>query len=527
MARSGIRRFCLSRSKDERGATFVLTAICMVLLMWGGAMGVDLGFTVVGNRQAQAMADTGALDMARYVNLAGKYFQTGTPNYGSYLASKLSGMQGDNGAGNVTFSVTGGYWTPGSGWSTPAPGGGCYKQVPSNNPPCTAVLVTASQGVPQIFFGTSGSVSRTAIAALTPEDGFSVGSYPSSFNAQQTGVLNDILSTLGTTATLSASSDAGLDNSYVSIQQLITASGGLLTASNVLTTSLTAAQWLSILTTALYTQESGVSCGASPVPSVCTAYTALGTLTFGSSSFAELCQLVTIDGDGCSGGNLSEAGLSANLDVLQTLTTLAELVNGSTPINVQAALGITGVSASTLTLTMTQPPQIAYGPVGSTTTATSALIGAELKLTTSSGLIDIPLSAVEGTGTLSTVTCLQTNNSFGSAVVTASSTSTSANVTLAGSAIGTLSVNGASSGTIQFSSTKVPPTASTQSAGTNPEATTPQTPSLTLSPSSPVYTQMTTLGPALVPILQAAGVPAGGVSAADLDYNCDAVSIVR
>src|SRR5580658_6492482 len=106
MARSGIRRFCLSHSKDERGATFVLTAICLVLLMAGGAMGVDLGFTVVGNRQAQALADTGALDMARYVNLAGKYLPTGTPNYSSYLASKLAGMQGDNGAGAVTFTVT-------------------------------------------------------------------------------------------------------------------------------------------------------------------------------------------------------------------------------------------------------------------------------------------------------------------------------------------------------------------------------------------------------------------------------------
>ena len=35
-----------------------------------GAMGVDIGFTVDGSRQAQAMADTAALDMARYINIA-------------------------------------------------------------------------------------------------------------------------------------------------------------------------------------------------------------------------------------------------------------------------------------------------------------------------------------------------------------------------------------------------------------------------------------------------------------------------
>ena len=42
----------------------------MVLLLWGGAFGVDLGLTVVGGRQVQTMADTAALDMARYINVA-------------------------------------------------------------------------------------------------------------------------------------------------------------------------------------------------------------------------------------------------------------------------------------------------------------------------------------------------------------------------------------------------------------------------------------------------------------------------
>ena len=56
--------------RDERGATLVFTAVCMVVLLWAGAMGVDVGFSVYGSRQAQAMADTAALDMARYINIA-------------------------------------------------------------------------------------------------------------------------------------------------------------------------------------------------------------------------------------------------------------------------------------------------------------------------------------------------------------------------------------------------------------------------------------------------------------------------
>ena len=64
-----LRKPC-RRVRDERGATLILVAISMILLLWGGAFAVDLGLTTVGNRQVQAMADTAALDVARYLNVA-------------------------------------------------------------------------------------------------------------------------------------------------------------------------------------------------------------------------------------------------------------------------------------------------------------------------------------------------------------------------------------------------------------------------------------------------------------------------
>ena len=84
-------------------------------------------------------------------------------------------------------------------------------------------------------------MSRTAIAAVTPEDGFSIGTYLASASTnqqpslQQTGVLNDILSVLGPNASVTAVGYQGLANTYVSVSQLIAASGGVLTTSNVLT----------------------------------------------------------------------------------------------------------------------------------------------------------------------------------------------------------------------------------------------------------------------------------------------------
>jgi uncharacterized membrane protein len=518
------RRSRWRRGRDERGATFVLTAICMTLLLWGGAMGVDLGFTVTTSRQAQAMADTAALDLARYINLAD--FQNGATNYSNYLNGKLANIQSDNNAGNVTFTATGEYWstTAPIGWTIPKLG--CYRQSPPLAIPCTAVLVTAQESVPRIFVGGSASVGRSSLAAVTPEDGFSVGSYLNSFNSQQSGVLNAILSTLGTNVNLTAASDAGLANSYVTVQQLITASAGALTPSNILTTSLPASSWLTILTTAIGTQQTAANCSATPQPSVCAAYPALRTLSFGGSSVT-LCNLVTINGPTC-GSYLPQAALSASLNVLQTLTTEAELANGTNAINVQSALGITGVTTATLTVQVVSPPQLAYGPVG--TTATSGQINGDLQLNGPllGGVLDIPVTGAVGTGTLNAVTCSERNNTFGQAGVTASGTTATAAVTLGGASLGTLTISGASSMSLPFPSAFVPPTASTFQANTNPTSYGTSAPTYSGTATGFAATLLTsTLSSVLGPILQAAGVTVGGVSVADLSYNCGAVSLVK
>jgi uncharacterized membrane protein len=499
----------------------------MTLLLWGGAMGVDIGFTVTTSRQAQAMADTAALDMARYINLADSQK---VANYSTYINGKLANVQSDNNASNVTFTATGEYWSPTApiGWTIPKTG--CYKQSPPLAIPCTAVLVTATQNVPRIFVSGTSSVTRTALAAVTPEDGFSVGSYLATLNTQQSGVLNAILSTLGTSVNLSAASYAGLANSYVTVQQLMTASAGALTPSNILTVSLPASSWLSFLTTAIGTQQTASNCSATPQPSVCVAYPALQAVGSGGSSLT-LCDLVTFNGPTCGGGTLPEQELSAGLDVLQTLTTEAELANGTNAINVQSALGINGVGAATLTLQVVSPPQLAYGPAG--TTATSAQVNADLQLSGGSliGTLDIPLTGAQGTATLSSISCSQTNNSFTSAAIAASGTTASAAVTLGGASLGTLTISGAPSTALAFGSSVLPPNgpnASTLQANTNPISSATSSPTFSGTATGFAGTLLTTtLTPVLGPILQAAGVTVGGVSVADLSYNCGAVSIVK
>ena len=552
-----LRRFLSGRRRDERGATLIFTAISMVALLGAGAMGVDVGFSVYGSREAQAMADTGALDMARYLDMADALTApTGAGSPQAYLNGKLAQVDADNGS-NAGLTVTPGLWSGGA-WSVPSYG--CFYSVPAYGPPCNAVMVTATQAVPQIFWGGFNSLSGhgsaasgSSIAAVTPEAAFSIGSYLTSMNTQQTAVLNDIMSTIGTSASVTAVGYQGLADTFVTVNQLVTASGGLLTTSNVLTTSLTASQWLAIWSDAVANQVAQLNCGATPTPAPCNASTAMSALDFSGSgsTSVQLCQLVSVNGSSCSNGTLSTPELSTSLNALQTLTAEAEVANGSSPINVTSALNLTvsglSISQVQLVLGVVQPAQVAYGPVGSytssaqcpattgtSTCATTAQVTADLRITLPSfGLLDIPLSAAKGTATLSTVTC--NDNALFNTKINASSTAAGSGtngVTLGGTGVATLSISGASNASESYGASVVPPTASTESAATNPRNL-GSAPLFSFSGVSgtlnaSVNTLLTSVVPgAYGPVLQAAGVQVGGAQVADLSTNCDAVSLVQ
>ena len=277
-------RITQRRNRDERGATFVLTAICMVTLLAAGAMGLDLGFTVDGNRQTQAIADTGALDLARYINLADNSTGIGPLSAAqvsaNYLNGKLANVATDNALNGVTLTEIPGFWSPTLGFTVPPSNGGCYHQIAPHNPPCTAVTVTATENVPRFFFGGPSTVSRSAIGYLNPQAAFSIGTYLANLNSQQVAVLGTtspsscpvsscgLLNAIGT-VNLTAVGYEGLANTYVSINQLIAASGGVLSPSNVFTTELTPAQWQSFFKNAALNQEQSLNCTARIAYAVC------------------------------------------------------------------------------------------------------------------------------------------------------------------------------------------------------------------------------------------------------------------
>jgi uncharacterized membrane protein len=576
---------------EEQGAVLIFTAIAMIAVLGAGAMGVDVGFSAYGSREAQAMADTASADLIQYINAADQYL-TNTGVQG-YLNSELNGVLQDNGS-NANLTVTpmlynGGVYT--------IPTGGCKQPVPPplGYVPCNAVAVQATQAVPQPFWGgfnslagkngsglppTGSGTSGCGLTTVTgcgmgcssntpcfscpvggcttcpttscytwqPQSTFSIGSYLASFSSQQVLFLGDILGdTLGT-VNVTAVGYEGLANTSVTLNQLITASGGLLTANNLMTADLTAAQWLAIWTDAVDNQEADLSCGASPTPLQCNAATALGEMDFSSSSSVALCQLVSVNGSS-SGPNCTEqdptitySGLDASLNVLQMLTTEAELANGTNAVSVTSGLQMSGI-AGTLTTDVVQPAQIATGPVGSVTSPTTgcppssgtatcaetAQVSADLSLNISGiGTVDIPLSAADGIATLTTITCI--NDAMTSTKITSDTTTATAAVTFAGNTVATLTFAGASNAAQSYSASTVPPTASTASAGTNPRQLGSDAPIPSFTNEVGLWslisgTMTGVVEDAIGPLLQAAGVTLAGADVADLGTDCDAIEI--
>jgi uncharacterized membrane protein len=512
-------------------------AISMILLLWGGAFAVDLGLTTVGNRQMQAMADTAALDVARYVNIVDTA-ATSALTSASYLNGKLANAQTDNGS-NATLSETPGVWL--NGVFTAENGKVvvgkvtetvfCWNTHPTLPQPCNAIKVTATQTVPQIFAGGQSTASRSSIASVKPEAGFSIGSYLASMNSQQSAVLTALLgNSIGSAANVTLVGYEGLANTNVTINQLIAASGSLLTTSNVMTTYETGATWQSIWNAAVANQVAQLNCSATPTPSPCSASGALSgpdAMDLTQSTQVQLCQLVTINGSTCTSGALSNAALFTSLNALQTFTTEAELANGTNALNLGTSLGITGVSDATLTLTLGQIPQVAFGPLG--TTASTAQLTADLQLNDGvAGLINIPLSAAQGTATLTLLTCAY--NSMTETEIQPTTTTVTGNISVAGIVVGAISVSGLNSTTtnaLGYGPSVVPPTATTAANDSNPQMVGATTPTLTSGSLVVGTLSGSVLNGVVGPILQAAGVSVGGAEVADLSTNCGSVALVQ
>ena len=135
----------------------------------------------------------------------------------------------------------------------------------------------------------------------------------------------------------------GLANTSVTLNQLITASGTLLTPANVMTQSLPGSEWSTIWQDAVANQVVQIELRRLAHSRPVQRRLGLELARLGSAIGLALSDGVHQRVVLRTNGTISTAALSTSLQShLQTLTTEAEAANGSNALNVTSALGLTG-----------------------------------------------------------------------------------------------------------------------------------------------------------------------------------------
>ncbi len=204
-----MRRFAKLAS-NRRGATAMLTALCMMALMASAAVGVDLGDIGMRSRQLQGVADLAAMAAVQGLD----------PSVGTSPQAAAAATAALNSwPGGITAQTTSGVYA-----ADPTVGAAQRFTAGAANP--NAVQVNLKAPVTLYFAGliigrSTLTISRAAVAARAQYAAFSIGSGLASLNG---GVANSLLSALtGSQVQLSAMDYQALASANVSLLNYVPA----------------------------------------------------------------------------------------------------------------------------------------------------------------------------------------------------------------------------------------------------------------------------------------------------------------
>lgn len=364
----------------ERGAAAIVLAVVIAgVIVPVSAFAVDIGMQRVARRDAQAVADTAALDAARSLNA------TSTNDTVTAVAAKSA--QGDSGAvGNDEGVVAKiGYIAPGVGWKrNQALGcdGTTYANdffattIPSGQTPNAVLVVVKNRvefGLAKAMGASSGGVCRSSISKLTEPDAcYKVSSYALGVDTSNS-VLGPLLGLAGANQALTILSSNGVANANVSLLSLATQLGVGTPSQLVSMPSLTMGQFL--LASATVLDNQGNTAQASALTNL---NVALGSVAGQQMNLGSLVAL----------GQGNASALDADVNVGDLVSGSLMVADGSSAINIPGLnLSVPGVGTLTASAKVVQPPVIGCNGA----TAKAAQVTIELKNT--GGSLSIPLVA--------------------------------------------------------------------------------------------------------------------------------------
>lgn len=325
-----------------RGAVSVMTATFVATVGLAVLVSIDIGNLFYQQRALQRSADLAAMAAVQRLDVPTAAQQAVVQN----------GLTVDG--SNVTLAVVPGVWDASAGT---APTYFTAQAAVDGN--TNAAQVTITQNVPYFFMVGRRQLTATAIAKNTSIVAFSLGSGLASVN---NGLLNQLLGyLLHTNLNIDAVSYQGLATTNIRLADLAVALGAgsmqqLLSLSPSLGNLFNA-----VISVASQSGLAGVTVGGAGASNALSFGNDLNVpinIGDGGASSPGLLQVLALAGN-------EQAALNATVNVLDLLTTAAQIANSQSAVNVApVTLNLVGLGAVTLSLKIIEPPAIAVGPPG-------------------------------------------------------------------------------------------------------------------------------------------------------------------
>lgn len=381
---------------DRSGNFTIMGAGLMTLIIGCTALGVDVGSIFADKRKAQSAADLAAIVAAS--NLTNAYnAASATVVKNNYPANSLVGVDVGTYTPNSAAAPQARFVTPAAGSANAA-----RVTLRTQTPLYFARYITGSS---QYTINTQATASSTAFAS------FAIGSRLVSING---GLLNAILGgLLGTNISLSAMDYQSLINARIDAFDFLSA---LATRAN-----LTGVTYNDLLT------------GNARLPDVVAAALAAQQATNGPSSattaLSMISQAVSSLSTRISVGSVIDLGpyngmitgqkpkVGVSVSVLSLLSAAAEVANGTHQITAPVNLGLPGIVAASVVVTIGERPVgsswVAVGTQGASvhTAQTRILLTVQIGGSGIVPAINLPLyvEIAQGTATLNAISCNRAN----------------------------------------------------------------------------------------------------------------------
>lgn len=323
----------------------VLTTVFVATVGLTLLVSVDIGNVFFTQRALQRAADMAAMAAAQRLDI---------PTQAAQQSVAQNGL-------TVTPTVVLGVWNATN--TAAAPTYFCASGSAGCSGTVNAAQVTLTQNVPYFFSVGQRSLTATAIAKNTAIVSFSLGSGLASVNG---GLLNQMLGALlGNSNPLSLDlvSYQGLANTTIRVSDLMAALN-VGTVQQLVSSQVSLSQLVSAVVSAGGQNGlTGVSVGTVLAPN---------TLVIGPLLRSTLINVGNSTGTPGVLQFLAQAGndqsaLNAQLNVLDLVTTAAQIANNQNAVAISTGLTLPGLLGATLNLKIIQPPVIAIGPPGKDT----------------------------------------------------------------------------------------------------------------------------------------------------------------